>query len=152
MAEIRLRGKYGKGLVAQVDDVDFDRVWMFPWRLTSHGYPKNSTQGYLHHMIMGVPPKGYVIDHIDRDKLNNKQSNLRSIPISENIRNQDFVPGKSGKRGVWRANSKAEKWTAVFRANGKFVSLGTFDTVEEASRVYEDYRRNYGVKIGIDIS
>lgn len=38
-----------------------------------------------------VIPKGYEIDHIDKDKTNNKITNLRCITISENRRNRDHT-------------------------------------------------------------
>lgn len=53
---------------------------------------KGTRKNYLiHHLVaelfIGERPDGLVIDHIDRDKLNNKLENLRYITIKENIRN-----------------------------------------------------------------
>ena len=37
--------------------------------------------------FIGERPKGLVVDHIDRDRLNNSAANLRYISFTENIRN-----------------------------------------------------------------
>ena len=41
------------------------------------------------HLFIGSRPKDLVIDHIDRNKLNNNVSNLRYITFEENVRNSD---------------------------------------------------------------
>lgn len=45
---------------------------------------------YLHKLVaetfLGECPKGFVVDHIDHDKLNNSVDNLRYITFEENIR------------------------------------------------------------------
>lgn len=47
----------------------------------------------FHHLVakyfIGERPSGLVIDHIDRNKLNNNVSNLRYITHKENLRNTD---------------------------------------------------------------
>lgn len=42
---------------------------------------------YLHRMIM-KPPKGFIVDHIDGNGLNNTRENLRVVSHSENQRNR----------------------------------------------------------------
>lgn len=41
-------------------------------------------------LFIGERPDGLVIDHIDRDKLNNHVSNLRYVTQSENVRNSSI--------------------------------------------------------------
>lgn len=43
---------------------------------------------YLHHLILGLPgDKQLVVDHIDRDPLNNTRDNLRVVTRRENTLN-----------------------------------------------------------------
>jgi hypothetical protein len=64
------------------------------------------------------------IDHIDRDPSNDAWSNLREATSSQNKWNR----GGEGLRGIYRSGSR---WWAMAGRNNY---LGTFDTVEEASR------------------
>ena len=51
------------------------------------------TNTLFHHLVaktfLGERPEGLVIDHIDRNKLNNNVSNLRYITFQENLKNCD---------------------------------------------------------------
>ena len=54
---------------------------------------KKSKNYLIHHLVaecfIGIRPTGLVIDHIDRNKLNNNFENLRYISQLENMRNTD---------------------------------------------------------------
>jgi hypothetical protein len=72
------------------------------------------------------------IDHIDGNGLNNKLDNLRDIPRSINQYNT----------GLWRHNTSGIKgvflreygrWAAKVQYKGKGISLGMYDTKEEAA-------------------
>jgi len=81
-------------------------------------------------MIYGeLPPE---LDHIDRDKQNNRIENLRSVTRSENCFNKAKREGMTSKyKGVsWKkANNK---WIAQIKINQKVKHIGSFDTQEEA--------------------
>ena len=88
---------------------------------------------YMHRlawvMTYGVwPPEGMDIDHIDRDKANNRISNLRLATRSQNMANTTSRPlPKSGQRGVYFSNYH-KVWIA--RINRTFI--GNFATREAA--------------------
>lgn len=59
-------------------------------------YTDGSRVNLLFHILVaeqfiGIRPDGLVIDHIDRDKLNNRVDNLRYVTHTENVRNSDRV-------------------------------------------------------------
>lgn len=76
------------------------------------------------------------IDHIDKDRLNNKWKNLRACNASENQRNRRMHKNNtSGYKGVW-LHKPTGKWIAQIRVNKKKIVLGGYATPEEASRRY----------------
>ena len=87
-------------------------------------------------MVYGVDP--YIIDHADRDRANNRLSNLREASRSENGANSRvYRSNRSGFKGVFWDNF-AKKWRADTNFNGKKVFLGRFNTKEEAAAAYEE--------------
>ena len=79
-----------------------------------------------------------IIDHLDRDPLNNKITNLRLCTQQQNQFNTSKrVNNTSGFKGVsWHKRGK--KWCASIKQNGKQISLGRFDCPKKASEVYEN--------------
>lgn len=71
------------------------------------------------------------IDHINRDRGDNRLSNLRAVTRTENQRNHPKrSDNSSGVSGVyWDANRK--RWSAYINTD-KRVSLGRFETMAEA--------------------
>lgn len=73
-----------------------------------------------------------IVDHINRDKTDNRISNLRLATRSENARNinrrRDNTSGITGVNFLPKTN----RWTAKLTINGWNHFLGSFATKEEA--------------------
>jgi len=109
-----------------IDDEDFDKVSQYNWYIAKHGYVRmtNRSKTYLHHLIIGKK-SGLVVDHIDRNKLNNKKENLRHVTRAQNNANRE-------SKGYYFCKER-NKWTVNKRKNGKRFTK-RFDTEEEAKR------------------
>lgn len=110
--------------------------------LNNSGYLKVclDRKNYLVHRLIFLMHHGYLpelLDHIDRNKLNNKIENLRECDKEANSWNRDKQANNtSGYRGVsW--NKAAGKWHAYIKIKGKRKHIGLFSTPEEASEAYE---------------
>jgi len=142
MKEIKLT----QGLVTFVDDDDFDKVNKYKWfaRKSNGIYYASSYIGkwrtgkmtHMHNFIMGNKD-GFMLDHIDRNSLNNQKHNLRYCTFSENSRNKNPW-GASSYKGVSIVHHKNKKkyWRAYIGINGKNMYLGFFKTQEEAALAY----------------
>jgi hypothetical protein len=103
------------------------------------------SKGFLAHrlawaFIHGELPK-FDLDHIDRDKRNNKLANLRPATRSENM--QNHVKARSdnriGLRGVSRNGPNL--FQARIKINGRRISLGNFKTPEAAHAAYVEAKK-----------
>jgi hypothetical protein len=115
--------------------VQLNKLGKYKWR-TVHSLVAES---FLFHKSKGLK---VVIDHIDRDKLNNKLPNLRIVTARENSMNSSHSKGKleGGRKsskyvGVsWITNRN--KWVAAISINCESVYLGGFDVEEDARDTY----------------
>lgn len=104
------------------------------------GYVKMLFDGkqYLAHRlawlyVYGEWPSGQ-LDHINRDKTDNRIANLRVATSAQNNANRVTSAPISGKRGVYPAG---EKFRARIMVDGYARHLGCFDSPSEASAAYE---------------
>lgn len=127
--------------VAIINDEDYDKVmshntlWCYhPKRI--HTWSKLLKRGILlHRVILDFPEAPYVIDHLDRNILNNLRSNLRIVApwINQvNSRNRFY---NNHYRGV-TFHKKAKKYYASIQLHNKRKHLGTFTTEVEAAKAY----------------
>lgn len=84
------------------------------------------------------------IDHIDRNKPNNRIKNLRLVSDSENLFNTNLRPDNtSGHKGVsW--SERDQVWRAyISNGSGKQIHLGLYKSMDEAisARKREEIRR-----------
>lgn len=134
----------GSDRPALVDDFRTDLVG-YRWRLDQHGYVMRKAKGrriYLHHVILpGKRYPMYLRDHENRDKMDNRSSNLRWLTALESVQNRG--PAKRnplGLRGVRRTGSR---YRAVVTVDGITHRFGMFDDPHEADRVLTDFRRRH---------
>jgi hypothetical protein len=78
------------------------------------------------------------IDHIDRDRTNNKLDNLRLVTYQQNNFNRSKVNGYA-----WHKQTK--KWRARIHLNEKDIHLGLFDTKAEARAAYLAAKEKYHI-------
>ena len=137
-----------KGMIAIVDDCDY--VWLSEWKwcVSHQGYAMRTEyiQGsgrkhqmnsvYLMHRIIMNAPEGMCVDHINRDKLDNRRSNLRLATRAENLWNAGMsAANTSGYRGVyWLERRKC--WLAKIFIQGKEIRLGQYDEAIDAAYAY----------------
>ena len=81
---------------------DFEEVSKHRWTEISRGYlaTYDGKKHILLHRFLLECPDGLVIDHINRNKQDNRRENLRVCSQSVNSRNREFAIGKSGERYI----------------------------------------------------
>jgi hypothetical protein len=76
-------------------------------------------------------PKGYIIDHINGDELDNRIENLRETTRKKNGQNRE---SKNKYKGVYW-DKRDKKWYSKYSN----TYLGFFETQEKAARKYDEY-------------
>ena len=133
-------------IFSRVSDEDYYNVLQFKWYL-SQGYAW-SNLGWLHRYILNNTDSNKVIDHINRDKLDNRRENLRTVSYSLNNRNKRKRDGTSSQYQGVAFRVRTKKWQAQIKINSKTVHLGTFKSEEEAYQRYlEEYRKLEALEI-----
>jgi hypothetical protein len=85
---------------AIIDAEDVSRVEDFKWHIQSKGYIASKEAGLLHRLIIGAS-NGQIVDHINRNKLDNRKVNLRIASRSTNVHNSKIpVTNTTGIKGV----------------------------------------------------
>ncbi len=138
-----------RGLVAIVDDEDFDAMIQFNWFAEKGGNTCYAVRTYKvdkkkinvrMHRVINNTPDNLLTDHINGDGLDNRRVNLRAVTHQENMINcARWKVGSSKYRGVsWHVDNK--KWYAQITINYKNIYVGTFETELEAHVAYEAKR------------
>lgn len=148
-----------KGVFALIDIEDADLIGRFLWhsqwcKNTGSFYANRTVEGSLYamHRIVNGTPKGLLTDHINRNTLDNRRSNLRNATNSQNMLNKDFTaiarstrPRNKGGRG-W-IESRGNKWCYVFKVKKEKVRSKTFCTKHDAQHELDKVRvERFGVR------
>ncbi len=111
------------------------------WRYTPNGYASasiNNKQIFMHRFLFfiefGNINNGFVIDHVNRNKLDNRIINLRQATYAENSRNNNRKTGKF--KGVW-FDKKRNKYEASIKANGKTLHLHSSTNEKDCAIIYD---------------
>ena len=137
-----------QGLVALVDDEDFERVRKYNWHISSGGEGLHYARGWvegehilLHRFIMHAK-KGQRIDHKNHNTLHNYKTNLRRCTHGQNIANSVKRSGTSKYKGV---TSEKGRWRVTVGIKGKTYHLGCFQSEIIAGLIYDAHaKKTYG--------
>lgn len=145
MREIPLYSSRFLGLVAVVDDEDFDLVCRYRWNVlqgpTGILYAHGRIRGpkvLMHRLILNLSCD-IEVDHVDHNGLHNWRSNLRAATRSQN--NANRRPNRGGTsqyKGVtW--DSEAGRFMVQGRLDGKRKFIGRFVSELEAAKAYNKF-------------
>lgn len=133
-----------RGMVALVDDEDFETLNQFEWQalFSKHGKCYYAVRSewlagqnraktiYMHRQILNAKP-GQRVDHKSRASLDNRRENLRFCTHAQNMANSKLGHrNKSGFKGVFRNHGK---WQAAIAT--KYIGL--FNSPAEAANAYD---------------
>jgi len=134
------RGIYSDGTYFLFDTEDLDRVKKHYWSRSGNGYIHSSINGKytcLHRFILREAKQpDLLIDHINRNRWDNRKENLRLIDTVGNSLNKTI--DKTGRTSIYRGvcwDKARNKWRAEI-AVGRKYNLGRFSSEEEAAMAY----------------
>lgn len=154
-AQIALMGKHANsadgntnGNILLVSECDLSFATKFTWYLNNSGYPgtygnhdgtiKFSRLVPLHQLLYPDILKGYVVDHINRDRLDNRRENLRICTAIQNSYNKSKPKNSTRKyKGVVKHKKKNPSYAASITKDGIKHEIKNINTEEEAAKMYD---------------
>lgn len=143
-----------QGLVAIVDDADFDSVSAHVWRAlkcNKRFYAGTAINGrivMLHRFLLCAQP-GQMVDHANGASLDNRRANLRFATYTQNNQNVPKITGHargeitSSYKGVAVTRPNSGKWRVRISVEKKTVHLGVFCSEIEAARAYDTAAKQF---------
>ena len=119
-----------------IDEEDYNCIKQYSWHINK-GYVEatvwignnKKTTIRLHRLIMNCP-KDKEIDHTNRNKLDNRKSNLIICDRYKNCQNRYFDNGISKYKGVYK---KGDRWETQIQYNDIKYYIGLFFTEDMAA-------------------
>jgi hypothetical protein len=146
-----------QGNIVFVDDEDYNKLSVFKlsiWKQRNQAYAcrelsrhisKKKTMVFMHHDIMGKPPRGLVTDHIDGNGLNNQKCNLRFVTIRQNVQNKHIIMASRFPGVTWSRSHN--KWRSRIWISPHRIHLGYFNNELDAFNAYKKAVNNLGEEV-----
>jgi hypothetical protein len=133
---------------AMVDADDYKRLVRHRWCLKG-GYAARWVGGRGNrrcermHRVVAAGDDPRQVDHINRDRLDNRRSNLRLVTRAQQQQNLPSQRGVTSRhRGVsW--SKERQRWVASAGVGGRVYHLGRYRSEDEAARVAAAFRREH---------
>jgi len=127
--------KLTQNKISLIDNNDYARVSQYKWSYHNSGYAVGCKPQILLHRFIMKPKKNQLIDHKNRNKLDNRKINLRFSTSRKNQYNSLCEDGVH-----WRKDREA--WIVRMNIRGKKRYIGYFKNKKEA----ETARRKASIK------
>lgn len=126
-----------KGDIIIIDRDDFDLVKKYCWHVNYQGYAMTQIDKkkiLMHRLLLNIlDDKDILIDHKNRNRLDNRKSNLSKVRHRENSQNTKiYINNKSGVKGVVY-DKNIKKYRSYISIDYKRIYGGNFDTLDEAA-------------------
>lgn len=160
IATMSLYDKKGNKIAETIFDSKYvDKIKEYKWYLRTH---KNNSLKYvmgtvdnkkvfLHRFILNTP-SNKVVDHINGNTLDNRESNIRVCTQANNSRNRIYKTSKGKVPGIYQQYGENGNYSVRITVNYKSIHIGTFKTYEEALKARleaeEKYFGEYNVHSG----
>lgn len=131
---------------AKVDKAEIELVKSYKWHLNNFGYVvtnRMTGQSSLLHVLIVGKNEDLEIDHINRNKLDNRRQNLRFVTSSQNKWNNNAI-------GVHFCKAK-NKWIPQITVNGKYINLGSYIDKDSAIKARQRAVKKYFGKYASNI-
>jgi hypothetical protein len=126
------------------------------WAL-SDGYAKTNSENttvFMHRLIMGITETNVnmIVDHINRNRLDNRRANLRIVSTLVNAHNKTKRINTSSKYIGVSKNIRKRKWEVSIRHNNKKYHIGMFlDEIEAAKAYNRKAEELYGSEANVNV-
>jgi len=131
-------GTMSNGIEFIVDAEDVPKIQNICWYLNKQGYVVSGDKR-LNRIITGCENDKFVVDHWNRNPLDNRKSNLRIVTQHCNVLNSSKRnDNTSGMTGVW-FDKKNNKWCAEIKLNDKKYFIGRYGSKIEAIQKRFEY-------------
>jgi hypothetical protein len=153
------RIKLTRGKYAIVDPEDFERFNRYKWHCSQSNYAvraatikteKGRKQVELFmHKVVCPPPQGLIVDHINRNRLDNRRANLRPATWTQNAWNRSKRSRQKTRYKGIRYQKDTKRWQVRLMIEGRRISFGCYNDEKEAAKAYDaaakKHRGDYAV-------
>ena len=135
MYGFKIEGKVATGILPNgdafiIDAEDIEKVSQLTWRTDKKGYISHANKAekgntMLHRLIAGVNDPSDIVDHINRNRMDCRKSNLRVIsPFGNSCNHKLFETNKTGYTGVYYSRHSS-RYEVKVGYNNRRILLGT---------------------------
>lgn len=127
-----------------IDLDDYEKVKQYQWYKDDKGYfMNNKLKIRLHNFIMNDK----FIDHINRNKSDNRKYNLRKCTTLENNINRSIMKSNTSNfigvsKGKY-SKRKGNTWRAYIGINKKYITLGSYHNLKDAIKARLKAEKEY---------
>jgi hypothetical protein len=152
MKQITINNEY----IVFIDDEDYEDLVQYEWKIlkgqnTDYAYRsilnrETRTQGTIsmhRHILKLTKGDGKIVDHRDRNGLNNTKENLRIVSHQENIMNSYHIKKNSKSKYKGVQITESNRYKVKITINKQSYYIGIFKSEIKAARVYDSIVRYY---------
>lgn len=113
-----------------------------PYAVADVSQKKRRRHFRMHRLILDAPT-GVIVDHVNRNGLDNRRCNLRLCTNAQNQCNRGRPKNNTSLyKGVSFCRSTG-RWSVKIQNLGEYIWIGRFETPEEAAWAYDDAAREH---------